>query len=176
MLAFARGLIRTKFYGTELKWVPPPNIRWLRMSNNFNERSAGVWFALAFYVLGGVYMLAFWGVFDTGAYGLAALGAISVVIGVALFMLSRWGFWIGLFTFPLYLIEFVYAVVSSVNLVGWFPDVATSIFQSSMIIYLIFLCFSFILLLDRRNSLKNDRILELLTRVITASGSEKTET
>ena len=145
------------------------------MSSNFNERSAGVWFALVFYVLGGVYMLAFWGVFDAAAYGLAALGAISVVIGVALFMLSRWGFWIGLFTFPLYLVEFIYAVVSSVNLVGWFPDAVTGIFQSSMIIYLIFLCFSFILLLDRRNSLKNDRILDSLNRVITASRSEKTE-
>ena len=120
-------------------------------------------------------MLAFWGVFDTAAYGLAALGAISVVIGVSLFMLSRWGFWIGLFTFPLYLVEFIYAAVSSVNLVGWFPDAVTGIFQSSMIIYLIFLCFSFILLLDRRNSLKNDRILDSLSRVITASRSEKPE-
>jgi len=145
------------------------------MSNNFNERSAGVWFALVFYVIGGVYMLTFWGVFDTAAYGLAALGAISVVIGVSLFMLSRWGFWIGLFTFPLYLVEFIYAAVSSVNLVGWFPDAVTGIFQSSMIIYLIFLCFSFILLLDRRNSLKNDRILDSLSRVITASRSEKPE-
>ena len=145
------------------------------MSNNFNERSAGVWFALVFYALGGVYMLAFWGAFDPSAYALAALGVISVVIGVALFMLSRWGFWIGLFTFPLYLVEFIYATVSSVNLVGWFPDAVTGMFQSSMIIYLIFLCFSFILLLDRRNSLKNDRILESLNRVITASRSEKTE-
>jgi len=120
-------------------------------------------------------MLAFWGVFDPSAYALAALGAISVIIGVALFMLSRWGFWIGLFTFPLYLVEFVYAVVSSVNLVGWFPDAVTGVFQSSMIIYLIFLCFSFILLLDRRNTLKNDRILDSLNRVITSSRSEKTE-
>src|SRR5208283_5283524 len=171
MPAFAHVFIRTKFYGTEL--VQPSNIRWSRMSNNFNERSAGVWFALVFYVIGGVYMLAFWGVFDTAAYALAALGAISVVIGVALFMLSRWGFWIGLFTFPLYLVEFIYATVSSVNLVGWFPDAVTGIFQSSMIIYLVFLCFSFILLLDRRNSLKNDRILDSLSRVITASRSEK---
>ena len=145
------------------------------MSNSFNERSPGVWFALIFYVVGGFYMLAFWGVFDPSAYALAALGAISVIIGVALFMLSRWGFWIGLFTFPLYLVEFVYAVMSSVNLVGWFPDAVTGAFQSSMIIYLIFLCFSFILLLDRRNALKNDRILDSLNRVITSSRSEKTE-
>ena len=143
------------------------------MANNFNERSPGVWFALAFYMIGGVYMLAFWGVFDPATYSLAALGAISVVISISLFMLSRWGFWIGLFTFPLYLVDFVYALVSSVNLVGWFPDAVTSIFQSSMILYLIFLCFSFLLLLDRRNTLKNDRTLELFSR--TASRSQKTE-
>ena len=145
------------------------------MSNSFNERSAGVWFALVFYLIGGIYMLAFWGIFDPGAYLLAVLGAISLVIGVALFMLSRWAFWIGVFTFPLYLVEFIYSVVASVNLVGWFPDTLTGLFQSSMIVYVIFLCFSFVLLLDRRNSLKNDRIIESLNRVLTVNRSEKIE-
>jgi len=145
------------------------------VSNSFNERSAGVWFALVFYLIGGIYMLAFWGIFDPGAYLLAVLGAISLVIGVALFMLSRWAFWIGVFTFPLYLVEFIYSVVSSVNLVGWFPDTLTGLFQSSMIVYVIFLCFSFVLLLDRRNSLKNDRIIESLNRVLTVNRSEKIE-
>jgi len=120
-------------------------------------------------------MLAFWGIFDPGAYLLAVLGAISLVIGVALFMLSRWAFWIGVFTFPLYLVEFIYSVVASVNLVGWFPDTLTGLFQSSMIVYAIFLCFSFVLLLDRRNSLKNDRIIESLNRVLTVNRSEKIE-
>ena len=143
------------------------------MSDSFNERSAGIWFSGAFYMLGGVYMIAFWGILDTSAYGLAILGILSVVIGACLFTLSRWAFWIGLFTFTLYLVEFLYAITSSVNLVGWFPDALTGAFQSSMIVYLIFLCLSFIVLIDKRNMLKKDRTLDALENFIASRKSEK---
>jgi hypothetical protein len=143
------------------------------MSESFNERSAGIWFSGAFYLLAGVYMIAFWGILDTSAYGLAILGVLSVVVGAFLFTLSRWAFWIGLFTFPVYLVEFLYAITSSVNLVGWFPDALTGAFQSSMIVYLIFLCLSFIVLIDKRNTLKKDRAVDALENFISSRKSEK---
>ncbi len=139
------------------------------------ERSAGIWFALIFYIVGGGYMLAFWGVLDQAAYHLAILGLFSVIVGIALYTLSRWAFWIGLFTFPIYLAEFIYGLVASVNFVGWIPDAATGIFQVSMIIYLVFLCFSFILVVDKRNMLRSDRTLESLGNLVSLSKSEKTD-
>lgn len=146
------------------------------MTEKFNERSAGVWFAMGFYMIGGGYLLAFWGILDTAAYHLAILGVTSIAIGVTLYLLSRWAFWLGLFTFPVYLVQFIYALSSSVNLVGWSPDLATGAFQASMIIYLAFLCFSFILLIDKRNTLRNDRALETLGKLASPNRPEESAT
>ena len=134
------------------------------MTEKFTERTAGIWLPLVFYVAGGVYMLAFWGVFDRTAYYLTVFGVVSIIIAVALFSTSRWAFLLGLFTFPLMLTEFLYSLLWSVNLVGWNPNLQNAAFQASMIIYLIFLTISLILLIDKRNTLKSDRILDLLNR------------
>jgi hypothetical protein len=145
------------------------------MKEQFAERSAGIWFALVFYLVGGAYMLAFWGILDQVAYHLAILGLSSIIVGFALYMSSRWAFWIALFTFPVYFAEFIYGAVSSVNFVGWVPDTATGLFQASMIVYVVFLCFSFVLVIDKRNTLRSDRALDSLGNLISQSKSEKTK-
>ena len=117
-------------------------------------------------------MLAFWGLFDRTAYHLIVLGGVSIVIAVALYLLSRWAYWLGLFTFPLLLTVFALALVSSVNLIGWYPDLPSGLFHASMIAYLVFLVFAFILLIDKRNTLKNDRLLDLLGRPLSASANQ----
>lgn len=132
------------------------------MAEKFVDRTAGIWATLAFYAVGGVYMLAFWAVFDRTAFHLTLLGAISVIIAVALYSVSRWAFWLGLFTFPLYFAEFFYALLASVNFVGWYPNAQTAAFHASLIVYLFFLCISLILLIDKRTVLKTDRILDRL--------------
>lgn len=109
-------------------------------------------------------MLAFWGIFDRTAFHLTALGAISIVIAVALYSTSRWAFWLGLFTFPLLFVEFLYALLASVNLVGWNANPQTTAFQASMIVYLLFLTLSLVLLIDKRNTLRSDRILDRIKR------------
>jgi hypothetical protein len=134
------------------------------MTESFTERTAGIWVPLIVYIVGGVYMLAFWGLFDRSAFHLVALGGVSVVIAVALYETSRWAFWLGLFTFPLFFVEFFYGLFSSVNFVGWNPNPQTAAFQASLIIYLIFLSFALLLLIDKRNTLKSDRILDMLKR------------
>lgn len=134
------------------------------MTEKFTERTAGIWLPLVFYIVGGVYMLAFWGVFDRTAFHLTVFGVVSIIIAVALFSTSRWAFLLGLFTFPLFFTEFLYALLWSVNLVGWNPNLQTAAFQASMIVYLIFLTLSLILLIDKRNTLKSDRILDRLNR------------
>jgi len=145
------------------------------LTEKFTERTAGIWLPLAFYVAGGVYMLAFWGVFDRTAFQLTALGAVSIIIAVALFLTSRWAFFLGLFTFPLLFTEFVYSLLWSVNLVGWRSNFQTTAFQASMIVYLVFLTISLILLIDKRNTLKSDRILDLLNRPAVESESSKSK-
>jgi hypothetical protein len=139
-----------------------------RLSEIANERSAGIWVALAIYALGGVYMLSFWMVFDRLAFHLALLGILSLAVSAALFKLSRWGLWLGLFTFPLFLADVAYALLTSISFVGWYPNVQTLVFNASMVVYLIFLCFGFLLLVDRRSLLKTDRLLDLLGRPLTA--------
>jgi len=138
------------------------------LKEKLTERTAGIWLPLAFYAAGGAYLLAFWALYATNAYHLIALGALSIAIAAALYSMSRWAFWLGLFTFPLMFVEFLYALLGSVNLVGWNPNPPTAVFHGSMIIYLLFLSLSMILLIDKRNTLKGDRILDRLNRPVAA--------
>ena len=116
-------------------------------------------------------MLAFWAMFSPSAYHLLALGAVSIVIAAALYLMSRWAYWLGLFTFPLLAVEFVYALIFSVNVVGWYPNPVVAVFNASMVVYLFFLCFSFLLLIDRRNTLKSDRFLDKLRGLLYATAT-----
>ncbi len=141
------------------------------MTEEFSERTAGIWLPLVFYAAGGTYLLVFGGVLASNAYPLIALGVVSVAIAVALYMMTRWAFWLGLFTFPLFFAEFAYALIASVNFVGWNPNPQTAAFQASMVVYLVFLSLSMILLVDKRNTLKGDRILDRLNRPIAAPES-----
>jgi len=119
-------------------------------------------------------MLAFWAMFSPSAYQLLALGAVSIVIAAALFSLSRWAYWLGLFTFPLLAADFVYALTFSVDVAGWYPNPTVALFNASMVIYLFFLCFSFLLLIDRRNTLKSDRLLDKLRGLLSPPASPET--
>jgi len=144
-----------------------------RLTEEFAERTAGIWVPFVFYAVGGVYMLAFWGLFDRAAYHLLVLGGVSIIIAVALYSLSRWAYWLGLFTFPLLFALFAYALTFSVNVVGWYPNITNALLNASMILYLVFLTLSLVLLIDRRNTLKNDRILDMLRKPLTAPSAEK---
>jgi len=135
-----------------------------------NERSAGVWVALVVYLFGGAYLLAFWA-FDQTAYYLVLFGIVSLLTGVALFRVSRWAWWLGLFSFPIYFVEVAYALLTSVNFVGWYPDISTGVFHSSMILYLVFLCLGFLLLIDRRSVLRSDDILDSLSKPLSKSAT-----
>jgi hypothetical protein len=144
------------------------------LSEAVGERSAGIWVALVIYVLGGGYLLGFWSLLDRAAYHLAILGIVSVVIAISLLRLSRWAYWLGLFTFPLCLVDVAYALLTSVNFVGWNPNTQTLAFNASMVIYLVFLCFGFLLLIDRRSVLRSDAILDILSKFSTAKASAGT--
>jgi hypothetical protein len=69
----------------------------------------------------------------------------------------------------LYLAVFLLATLASVNLAGWYPDILTGVFNASLIAYLVFLCLSFIMLLDKRNTLKSDRVMDRLKRPAAAA-------
>ncbi len=143
------------------------------MTEKFSERTVGLWVPLGFYAIGGVYMLAFWGLFDRAAYHLLVLGGISIIIAVALYFISRWAYWLGIFTFPLLFALFAYAIAFSVNVVGWDPNIPNAVLNASMVVYLVFLTLSFLLLIDRRNTLKSDRILDMLHKPLAAPSTEK---
>jgi len=137
-------------------------------TESITERTAGIWIPTVFYAVGGIYILAFWAVFSLSAYHLLALGVASILIAVLLFSLSKWAYWIGLFTFPLLIIEFLYALIFSVNIGGWDPNAFVAAFNASMAVYLVLLCLSFLLLLDRRNTLKSDRFMDKLSSSVSA--------
>jgi hypothetical protein len=144
------------------------------LSEVVGERSAGIWVSLVIYALGGGYLLGFWSLLDKAAYHLLLLGVGSVVIAIALLRLSRWAYWLGLFTFPLCLADVTYALLTSVNLVGWNPNTQTLAFNASMVVYVVFLCFGFLLLIDRRSVLRSDAILDSLSKFSTAKASTGT--
>jgi len=133
------------------------------LSESFTERTVGIWIPSVFYALGGIYILAFWAMFSLSAYHLLALGVASIIVAALLFRVSKWAYWIGLFLFPLLLVEFLYALVFSVNIVGWDPNVPVAAFNASIVVYLVLLCFSFLLLIDRRNALKSDKVMDKLS-------------
>jgi hypothetical protein len=114
-------------------------------------------------------MLAFWALFGRSAYPLLVLGVVSIVISVALYTLSRWAYWLGLFSFPLLLVEFIFSLNFSVSVVGWYPNIPTGVFNASMIVYLVFLCLSVLFLIDKRNTLKSDRILDMFKSSVPAA-------
>lgn len=132
------------------------------MTETFTERTAGIWLPLVFYAVGGIYMLAVWGIFDRTAYHLTVLGILSIIVAVTLYLLSCWAFFLGLLTFPPFFVEFLYALNTSVNFVGWNPNLSIALLNASFVVYLAFLVFSLILLIDKRNTLKSDRVLDLL--------------
>jgi len=132
------------------------------LSETFAERSAGIWFPLVFYAVGGIYLLAFWVGYSLTAYHLLALGVVSLIISVALYTLSKWAYWLGLFTFPLLLVELLLALNFSVNVVGWYPNIPTALFNASMVAYIVFLFLSVLFLIDKRNTLKTDRVMDKL--------------
>lgn len=145
------------------------------MTESFTERTAGIWIPTVFYAIGGIYILAFWAVFSLSAYHLLALGIASIIVAVLLFGLSKWAYWIGVFTFPLLIVEFAYALIFSVNVAGWDPNATVAAFNASMVAYLLLLCLSFLLLLDRRNALKSDRFMDRLGGSVSA-GEKAAET
>jgi len=145
------------------------------LTESFTERTAGIWIPTVFYAAGGIYILTFWAVFSLSAYHLLALGVASILIAASLFTLSKWAYWIGLFTFPLLFIEFIYALMFSVNIAGWYPNPLVTAFNGSMVAYLVLLCFSFLLLLDRRNMLKSDKFMDKLGNSISHRQKEEME-
>ena len=132
------------------------------MTESFTERTAGIWVPMVFYAAGGIYILAFWAVFSLSAFHLLALGIASILVAILLYSLSKWAYWIGLFTFPLLIVEFLYALTFSVNIAGWAPNPLVAVFNGSMVAYLLLLCLSFLLLLDRRNTLRSDTFMDKL--------------
>jgi hypothetical protein len=139
------------------------------LTEKFSERTAGVWIPLVIYAVGGAYLLAFWGLFARAAYHLVILGVLSLIVSIALYSLSRWGYWLGLFMFPLLFADFAYALAFSVNVSGWYPDVQTAAFNGSIVIYLVLLTLSFVFLIDRRNILKSDRVLDMLGKLLSTT-------
>lgn len=115
-------------------------------------------------------MLAFWAL-DQTAYFLVLFGIVSFLTCIALFRVSRWAWWLGLFSFPIFFVEVAYALLTSVNFVGWYPDLPTGAFHASMIVYLVFLCLGFLLLIDRRNVLMSDNILDFLSKPLSSKSA-----
>ena len=118
-------------------------------------------------------MLAFWALFSLSAFHLLVLGIASILTALFLYTLSKWAYWIGLLTFPLLIIEFLYALIFSVNIAGWNPNPLVTVFNASVIIYLLLLCFSFLLLVDKRNMLHSDSMMDKLGNLIVPRQKEE---
>jgi uncharacterized protein (DUF983 family) len=68
------------------------------------QGSTGLRVAAIFYVLLGVYMLAFPVAFDPSTYPLYIIGVLSIVAGAGTILMKKWGLWIAVLVFPVMLV------------------------------------------------------------------------
>jgi len=118
-------------------------------------RPVGLSFSSFFYAASGLYYLIYPIVIqDTKLYPLYIIGALSIVGSVGIMRVTRWGLWVGLALFPLQIVAPAFALMTTLQ----YPGVASSSIALAYIVSLVILMFfaslSFLLVLDKRRSVK----------------------
>ena len=114
----------------------------------------GLRVAAIFYIILGIYMLAFPVLYDPSLYPLYIIGILSILSGVGILLLKKWALWISVALFPVMLMLSIVTLYYSVSVVGFYPDWESTVFHISLIAYLILTIIAFLLVVDRRREFK----------------------
>ncbi len=117
------------------------------------SRTAGVSYSAIFYLVAGVYYLGVpIAMQDYASIHLFASGIISLIAGVLLFRMSKWGLWLGLLLFPVQLVLSATGFMTEFNTAGALQDATTVGFLASLAILMFFSCVTLLVLLDQRRN------------------------
>jgi len=91
---------------------------------------------------------------DTDLLSLSALAVASVVAGVGLYMLKRWGFWLSIVVFPLLATVSGSTLLFSMSVPVENAGLEATLFDLSLGVILLFSFVSVLIVLDNRSNFK----------------------
>jgi hypothetical protein len=118
------------------------------------QGSTGLRIAAIFYILLGIYTLAFPVAFDPAAYPFYIIGVLSIVAGAGAILVKKWGLWIAVLLFPVMLVLSIVTLYYSASVVGFYPDWQATLFHLSLIGYLVLAVLAFLLIVDKKREFK----------------------
>lgn len=117
------------------------------------KRTAGIAFASIFYIVSGVYYLAFPILTqDLTQVHLLTIGILSIVAGYLLMKVSKWGLRLVLLLFPVHIVTPAFGFQAEFNVAGALTSPLDLIFLSSLIVLIFFASVTFLVLLDQRRN------------------------
>ncbi len=121
-------------------------------------RPLGIWVAFGIYLAVAIYGLVFPLVFDRTLFVLLILAVASLATAAGLFLMKRLGFWIGLVTFPLLLLEMAFALYNSLISAGLASAWQVALFNASLVAIIIGLVLALLLIIDKRKELEPTKL------------------
>jgi len=118
------------------------------------DRSFGVLFSSAFYILAGIYIVIFPILFERFLFPLYFIAGACVIAGVGIFLMWRWAFWLALIAIPAVVTTFGSVLLYSISNFGFNPDWSTALFNTINVLYLTFTAIALLFLLDKRKEFK----------------------
>jgi len=118
------------------------------------DRSFGVLFSSAFYILAGIYIVAFPILFERFLFPLYFIAGACVIAGVGIFLMWRWALWLALIAIPVVMTTFGSVLLYSVSNFGFNPDWSTALFNTISVLYIAFTAISLLFLLDKRKEFR----------------------
>ena len=92
--------------------------------------------------------------YDLTLIPLVALSVVAILAGVGVLLGRRFGLWISLLLFPLAMVMVISTLFYSMTVSGWLTSDIVTVFQASLILYVVGLVVSLLLVIDRRSQLK----------------------
>ena len=92
--------------------------------------------------------------YDLTLMPLIALSIVAILAGVGVLLGRRFGLWISLLLFPLAMVMAISTLFYSMTVSGWLTSDIVTVFQTSLILYVVGLVVSLLLVIDRRSQLK----------------------
>jgi len=118
------------------------------------DRSFGVWFSSAFYILAGIYIVIFPVLYERFLFPLYFIAGACVIAGIGTFLMWRWAFWLAVVAIPAVVTAFGSVLFYSISNFGFNPDWSTGLFNVINALYLVFTAFTLLFLLDKRKEFK----------------------
>jgi len=118
------------------------------------DRSFGVLFSSAFYILAGIYLVIFPIAFERFLFPLYFIAGACVIAGAGIFLMWRWAFWLALIAIPAVVTTVGSVLVYSISNFGLNPDWSTVLFNTINVLYLASTAIALLFLLDKRKEFK----------------------